>query len=283
MKKRLVVGLTVAMVLSMFTACGQTAETTETEATEETTVEETTDETAEEPAATESTEETYEGDGWTLQYNPAVITVSASDDGSVVFAYYDEEFPPAGSNYIMISKYADTDYETVLADKQKEADAADEEITMTYFGANGVESYGFIKTSEAAEGSELQTSVSYTAIPVDADVILLESFSTIEPDEENMMRISANFETVAGTFALTSSDSSSTYQTYEFDTYDGDKVVIDDSNIVSQEANEDALEWEGLPEDAEQLAPGRDCILFSSGDNYYVEDVTNGLVTIANK
>ncbi len=283
MKKRLVVALTLAMAVSMFTACGQSTETTETEATEETTVEETPEETTEDTATTEASEETYEGDGWTLQYDPSVITPNANDDGSVVFAYYSEDFTPAGSNYMMISKYTDTDYETVLADKQKEVGATDAEITMTYFGADGVEAYSFIPSSDAAEGSELETTSSYTAIPVDSDVILVESFNTIEPEEENMYKISGSFETVAGTFSLTSSDSSSKYQTYEFDTYDGGKVVIDDSNIVSQESIDDSLEWDELPEDAEQLAPGRDFILFSSGDKYYVEDAANNLVTIANK
>ncbi len=283
MKKRLVVAMTLAMAVSMFTACGQSAETTETEATEETTVEETPEETTEDTTTTEASEETYEGDGWTLQYDPSVITPNANDDGSVVFAYYSEDFTPAGSNYMMISKYTDTDYETVLADKQKEVGATDAEITMTYFGADGVEAYSFIPSSDAAEGSELQTTSSYTAIPVDSDVILVESFNTIEPEEENMYKISGSFETVAGTFSLTSSDSSSKYQTYEFDTYDGGKVVIDDSNIVSQESIDDSLEWDELPEDAEQLAPGRDFILFASGDKYYVEDAANNLVTIANK
>ncbi len=283
MKKRLVVAMTLAMAVSMFTACGQSAETTETEATEETTVEETPEETTEDTATTEASEETYEGDGWTLQYDPSVITPNANDDGSVVFAYYSEDFTPAGSNYMMISKYTDTDYETVLADKQKEVGATDAEITMTYFGADGVEAYSFIPSSDAAEGSELETTSSYTAIPVDSDVILIESFNTIEPEEENMYKISGSFETLAGTFSLTSSDSSSKYQTYEFDTYDGGKVVIDDSNIVSQESIDDSLEWDELPEDAEQLAPGRDFILFSSGDKYYVEDAANNLVTIANK
>ncbi len=283
MKKRLVVALTLAMAVSMFAACGQSAETTETEATEETTVEETPEETTEDTATTEASEETYEGDGWTLQYDPSVITPNANDDGSVVFAYYSEDFTPAGSNYMMISKYTDTDYETVLADKQKEVGATDAEITMTYFGADGVEAYSFIPSSDAAEESELQTTSSYTAIPVDSDVILIESFNTIEPEEENMYKISGSFETLAGTFSLTSSDSSSKYQTYEFDTYDGGKVVIDDSNIVSQESVDVSLEWDELPEDAEQLAPGRDFILFSSGDKYYVEDAANNLVTIANK
>lgn len=70
-------------------------------------------------------------------------------------------------------------------------------------------------------------------------------------------------------------------QTYEFETFDGLTVVINEGNIISQEACEDPLEWEGLPADAEQIAPGRDFILFADAANYYVEDAANNLVTIA--
>lgn len=71
------------------------------------------------------------------------------------------------------------------------------------------------------------------------------------------------------------------YQTYEFETYDGESVTIDVSNIVSQMACDEPLEWDELPADAEQMAPGRDFILFADENNYYVEDATNGLVTVA--
>ena len=300
MKKRCLAGLVFALSMAMFTGCGQAEETTDTEAqetveaevTEDAETEETAD--AEEAADTEVQEETvsevtletYEGDGWTLQYDPEQIVVNAGDDGTVIFAYYSEEYTQAGSDYMMISKVADTDYETVLADKQEEYDAADEEIIEAYYGADGVMSYGFTKLTEPSEESGLQIYASCNAIPVGEDVILLESYITVEPEDEDMMRIDAAFETVAGTFALTdetSASDTSEYQTYEFDTYDGTTVTIDDSNIVSQEANDDPLSWEDLPEDAEQLAPGRDYILFGSGDKYYVEDAANGLVTVANK
>ena len=292
MKQKLILGVVCAMSLSMLAACGGATETTDadTQTQTQTQTEESTE--AEETAATEDTIdaaeislETYTGDGWTLQYDPDQITAAAGDDGSVTFAYYSEDFTNAGSDYSIISRHTDTDYKTVLADMQKSYGAEDAEMIESYYGADGVEAYSFTKLFEAAEGSELQTNVSCTAIPVDSDVILIENYTTIEPKDEDQMRIDAAFETLLGTFFLTDANASATegYKTYEFDTYDGTTVVIDDSNIVSQEANEDALEWEELPEDAEQLAPGRDCILFSSGDNYYVEDAANGLVTIATK
>lgn len=68
---------------------------------------------------------------------------------------------------------------------------------------------------------------------------------------------------------------------YEFETFDGLTIKIHAGIILSQEPCEEPLEWEGLPADAEQIAPGRDCILFADSTNYYVEDVTNKLVTTA--
>lgn len=286
MKKRIIAGMAVAMTISMLAGCGQKETAADTTTSAETTTVAETAATAEtvtdETASTGSTLEGYDGDGWSLQYDSSVITALAADDGSVTFSYYPEDFTPAGTNYMMISRKADTDYETVLKDMQKSYGAEDAEINMSYFGAEGVESYGFNKTFDASEESGLQTNVACTAIPVDSDVILIESFSTLETDEGNAMAISAAFETVAGTFTLTTKTSSA-YQTYEFDTYDGEKVVIDDSNIVSQESVDDPMEWAELPEDAEELAPGRSVVLFGNADNYYVEDATNGLVTTATK
>lgn len=89
---------------------------------------------------------------------------------------------------------------------------------------------------------------------------------------------------VTDTEEVTSEDTDEAkVKTYEFDTFDGFKVVINEGNIISQEACEEPLEWEGLPADAEQTAPGRDCVLFEDAENYYVEDAESKLVTVAFK
>lgn len=283
MKNKMIAGLVLAMTVSMLGGCGSKETATETTTdTEQTTEAEDTQE--EDTTATEgSTLEGYDGDGWSLQYDSSVITANAADDGTVTFSYYSDEFTPAGTNYVMISKKTDTDYETVLKDSKESYGAEDAETTETYFGAEGVTGYGFVKNFEASEGSDLQISVACTAIPADSDVILVESYNTVETDEENAYKISGAFETVLGTFTLTTKTAGGEYQTYEFETYDGGTVTIDASNIVSQEAVDDTLEWDALPDDAEQLAPGRDFILFGDAEYYYVEDGANGLVTIANK
>lgn len=81
----------------------------------------------------------------------------------------------------------------------------------------------------------------------------------------------------------TASTENKEFQTYEFETFDGVTIKIHEGNIISQEACEEPLEWDGLPADAVQIAPGRDFVLFEDSENYYVEDAENKLVTIAFK
>lgn len=78
-------------------------------------------------------------------------------------------------------------------------------------------------------------------------------------------------------------ENATNYVTYEFETFDGDTIVIDSKNIVSQESDENPLESEKVPDDAEVIAPGKDYVYFADTSYYYVEDAENNLVTIANK
>lgn len=78
-------------------------------------------------------------------------------------------------------------------------------------------------------------------------------------------------------------ENATNYVTYEFETFDGDTIVIDSKNIVSQESDENPLESEKVPDDAEVIAPGRDYVYLADTSYYYVEDAENNLVTIANK
>ena len=73
------------------------------------------------------------------------------------------------------------------------------------------------------------------------------------------------------------------YVAYEFETYDGQIIKIDDSNIISEVAEEDVLETTSVPEDAEVISPGRDYVYLEDENYYYVEDVANGLLTVATK
>jgi len=78
-------------------------------------------------------------------------------------------------------------------------------------------------------------------------------------------------------------ETASEYVTYEFETFEGDTVVIDSSNILSQDADEEPLESTKVPAEAEVIAPGRDLVYLADAEYYYVEDAENGLVTVATK
>lgn len=73
--------------------------------------------------------------------------------------------------------------------------------------------------------------------------------------------------------------------TYEFETFDGVKVVIDESNIVTQESSDDPEHSELISEAAINniVSPGRDYIYFADDDFYYVADLNRKLVTVATK
>jgi len=71
--------------------------------------------------------------------------------------------------------------------------------------------------------------------------------------------------------------------TYEFDTFDGQHIVVDSSNILSQNEDENPLETTKVPKEAEVIAPGRDYVLLDDGEYYYVEDTVNNLVTVVTK
>lgn len=82
-------------------------------------------------------------------------------------------------------------------------------------------------------------------------------------------------------FTVNKANGQSSYITYEFETFEGVTVVINESNIVSQEKVDDVLETDKVPVDAEVIAPGRDYVYLSDANYYYVEDAANGLLTVA--
>ncbi|GEM_PF-5271259 len=73
--------------------------------------------------------------------------------------------------------------------------------------------------------------------------------------------------------------------TYDFETYDGDHVVIDASNITVQEKTDDPEGSSYITAEAANnvIAPGRDYVYMADDNNYYVADYANGLITVATK
>lgn len=73
--------------------------------------------------------------------------------------------------------------------------------------------------------------------------------------------------------------------TYEFETYDNVKVVIDENSIIAQETSEDPEYSDLVPEAARGniIAPGRDFVYLEDDNNYYVADLSRHLITVADK
>ena len=83
--------------------------------------------------------------------------------------------------------------------------------------------------------------------------------------------------------ADTASETQADYKTYEFDTYEGDHVVLDAASITAQETVDDPYSSDLVPADAETIAPGRDFEYLQDADNYYVLDFADSMVTVASK
>ena len=73
--------------------------------------------------------------------------------------------------------------------------------------------------------------------------------------------------------------------TYEFETFDNVKVVIDENSIVTQEHSDDPENSELVSEAAAGniIAPGRDFVYLEDDDYYYVADLSRNLITVADK
>lgn len=73
------------------------------------------------------------------------------------------------------------------------------------------------------------------------------------------------------------------YVTYEFETFDGETVKIDEANIISQETEKNVFETCKVPDDAEVVASGRDYVYLADENYYYMEDATKNLLTVASR
>lgn len=73
--------------------------------------------------------------------------------------------------------------------------------------------------------------------------------------------------------------------TYEFETFDNLKVVLDESNIIAQESSDDPENSELISAEAvgNIIAPGRDYVYLEDANNYYVADYSRNLITVADK
>lgn len=140
---------------------------------------------------------------WVTCYDARNMISYESDEGEAVFVYCSPLYEAAGSNVVSISVHEDTTYGEVLGELKAKNNDSDAETVLEYFGAEGYEAYRYYpKSSESSDESGLEVRSAYIAIPCGKDVILLDCFMTIEPDEEMGMMVNSAFETLLDNFIV---------------------------------------------------------------------------------
>ena len=83
----------------------------------------------------------------------------------------------------------------------------------------------------------------------------------------------------------TETESAKELITYEFETFDDVRVVIDENSIVAQESSDDPENSDLVSSEAAGniIAPGRDFVYLEDDDYYYVADLSRSLITVADK
>ena len=119
-------------------------------------------------------------------------------------------------------------------------------------------------------GCGITTTSTYTETTTDADGNTTTTTTT-----------TTNGDTTTETTVETSEE----LVTYEFETFDNVKVVIDENSIVAQEPSEDPEYSDLVSEEARGniIAPGRDFVYLEDDNYYYVADISRNLITVADK
>ena len=120
-------------------------------------------------------------------------------------------------------------------------------------------------------GCGITTTTTYTETTTDANGNTTTTTTT-----------TTNGETTTETIEETSA---AELVTYEFETFDNVKVVIDENSIIAQEPSEDPEYSDLVSESARGniIAPGRDFVYLEDDDYYYVADLSRQLITVADK
>lgn len=73
--------------------------------------------------------------------------------------------------------------------------------------------------------------------------------------------------------------------TYDFETFDNVRVVMDENSIIAQEPSDDPEYSDLVSEEARGniIAPGRDYVYLEDDNYYYVADIYRHLITVADK
>ena len=125
-------------------------------------------------------------------------------------------------------------------------------------------------------GCTVEKTVTTTETHTDADGNTTTTTTTKTTDQDG----NVNTETTE-----TESTEAKDLITYEFETFDNVKVVIDEDSIVTQESCDDPENSDLVSAEAAGniIAPGRDFVYLEDSNYYYVADLSRNLITVADK
>ena len=151
--------------------------------------------------AVDESEESVDTEYWSCKYDKTFLN-SREEDGEWIFVFDNPDVQTAGSDYVAIKTVENSNYTEVLDSVSKDYNDPNPEYEYNMFGAEGYDSYRYSFPTAPSEGSGLNVITDYTAIPVGDDVILIEAYTTVEPEDEIGYTVSGAFEYLLGTFTL---------------------------------------------------------------------------------
>ena len=173
---------------------------------------EVTTETTESAEATEVIEEVgdiieesdyviFDNDVFSFEFDPEYFVVM-EDEEYVTVSFYNEGTQTAGSNTITFKEIENADAMEVAKELAQQYGVDEEMIQESNFGMDSSKSYAFSVFPTAESASENQTRAMACAVVNGDNVIAIEVFSHVEPDEGMDMFINDKLAEVLDTFTL---------------------------------------------------------------------------------
>lgn len=158
-------------------------------------------EIAENQTAKDETAE-YSTDEYSLSYRKTSFEIfEDADNNSVTFSYCKDGVEAAGSNVITFTIVKDAKPKELLEEKVEAMGGKKSDVMELSLTATSETCYTYIQSGSSTE-SELKTSQMLYAIPCGNDVIYVDGFRTIGPDEGVELSIDPDFEQIMQTLVV---------------------------------------------------------------------------------
>lgn len=144
----------------------------------------------------------YSTDEYSLSYRKTSFeTFEDADNNSVTFSYCKDGVEAAGSNVITFTIVKDAKPKELLEEKVEAMGGKKSDVMELSLTATSETCYTYIQSGSSTE-SELKTSQMLYAIPCGNDVIYVDGFRTIGPDEGVELSIDPDFEQIMQTLVV---------------------------------------------------------------------------------